>query len=108
MGRSIGDSGLVCQEKDGHIMLTGRGLALTRAYRTGIVRERKGEQARDLLRDGRLPFARDPIPSEGPRPEAVARVEGGNNRSNPRYMWAALWRFGVGACLCGARRQAWA
>ena len=24
----------------------------------------------------RLPFARNPIPSEGPRPEAVARVEG--------------------------------
>jgi len=43
----------VGQERNGRIMLRGRGLRWTKAVRTGIVRcERKGEQAQDLVRDG--------------------------------------------------------
>jgi len=55
LGRNIGDSGLVCQGQTWHIMLGTRVFRWTGVFRAGIVRqERKGEQARDLLRDGVL------------------------------------------------------
>ena len=55
MGRSIRGSGVVCQGKTWRRMLGTGGLGWTRASQAGVVRcERKGEQARDLLRGGIL------------------------------------------------------
>ena len=55
LGRNIGDFGLGCQGQTCHIMLGTRVFRGTGVCRAGIVRwERKGEQARDLLRDGVL------------------------------------------------------
>jgi hypothetical protein len=55
MGGSIGESALVCQGQIWHSMLRAGGFPWARAFRAGTVRwERKGEQARDLLRHGVL------------------------------------------------------
>jgi len=54
----------VCQGRSWHIMLRAQGLRWTGVFRAGIVRwERKGEQARDLLRDGVLSEKRRRSPS---------------------------------------------
>ena len=71
MGRSIRNSALVCQERNGHIMLRAGGLPWTRAFRVGIVGcERKGEQARDL-----------PAFAESPVRKGVDECEKGIHRS---------------------------
>ena len=55
MARSIGEFAVACQERSWHIILRAGGLGWTRASQAGVVRcERKGEQARDLLRGGIL------------------------------------------------------
>ena len=55
LGRNIGDSGLVCQGQTWHIMLGTRVFRWTGVFRAGKVRcECKGDQPRDLLRDGVL------------------------------------------------------
>jgi hypothetical protein len=55
MWRSIRESGFVCQGRSRHIILRTGGLGWTKASQAGVVRcERKGVQARELLRGGVL------------------------------------------------------